>query len=272
MDPELRIARMDAAGIDFQVIGPNPLTYFHFIPAPEAIAFCRRHNDALAAVVRRHPQRLAGLAALPMQDPGAAREELQRTVEVLGLWGAQIGTDMPRPLDAPEHDLVYAACVDLNVPLFIHPGVAGLDGPPGDPALKRFDLAIVAGFAAQEGLAVASLIFGGVLERHPGIDICVSHGGGTMPLLAGRLEIAGSTRPWAPNWTKDPGAFRAALKRLWYDAHLPDPESRGLLERTVGRDRLVYGTNFAGWDQPAKAEANPLAPLLADNARRLLRK
>jgi aminocarboxymuconate-semialdehyde decarboxylase len=72
MRVDLRLARMKEAGIDFQVLSPNPLTYFHFIPAKEARLFCRTHNQAMASAIAPHPEHLAGLAALPLQDPQAA--------------------------------------------------------------------------------------------------------------------------------------------------------------------------------------------------------
>jgi aminocarboxymuconate-semialdehyde decarboxylase len=271
-DPELRLQRMDAAGIDFQVLSPSPLTYFHHIDAPSAITYCRRHNDALAELVRRHPHRLGGLAALPMQDPAAAREELERAVRELGLWGAAIGTEFAEPLHGEALDPLYDAFVKLDVPLFLHPAPTGIDGPPGDPNLKRFDLDVVIGFAAQETIAVATLIFGGVLERHPKLDVWVSHGGGAAALLAGRLALAGMKRPWATEAMKKDGAFEAMLNRLWLDTHLNDDRALDLLVRVVGTERLVYGTNFAGWDQPDDGQHGPLSPALADNARRLLRK
>src|SRR6478735_3392047 len=71
MDPELRLKRMDEAGIDYQVLSPNPLTYFHFVPAADALRYCRAHNDALAKVVAPRARRLGALAALPMQDVAA---------------------------------------------------------------------------------------------------------------------------------------------------------------------------------------------------------
>ena len=271
MDVDLRIQRMDEAGIDFQVLSPNPLTYFHFIDAKEAVAFCAKHNDALAALVKRYPDRLAGFCALPIQEPSAAVEELHRSVKELGLWGPYIGADSPRRVESTDFDPLYAACVQLDVPLFIHPSVAGLDGPPGDPNLKGFDLDLAVGFAASETLAVARIIFGGVLERHPKLDICISHGGGAVAYLAGRLGQAGMMRPWAPAWTKKDGAFEEILKRFWYDAHVHDPRALKMLTDIVGKDRLVFGTNFAGWDQPPHIEPSPQAKEMADNARRLLR-
>lgn len=271
MDVDLRLARMTEAGIDWQLLSPNPLTYFHYIPAPEAIAFCRRHNDALARTVVRAPDRLGGAAALPMQDIPAAIAELRRAVNELGMLAAYIGPDFPHGLDDPEMDAFYAAVVDLNVPLFLHPAPAGIDGPPGSPALKRYELDIMAGFTAQETVAVATLIFGGVLHRHPGLDICISHGGGAVALAWGRLEHAARKRPWAGPHLKGEHAFAEQAGRLWYDIHMHDTRAVDLLAERVGTSRFVYGTNFAGWDAPERFEAPTCDAPLADNARRLLR-
>jgi aminocarboxymuconate-semialdehyde decarboxylase len=274
MDPQLRIERMTERGIDFQVVSPNPLTYMHFIPAADAIRFCRIHNDALAAIVARHPDRLAGLAALPLQAPQAAADELRRAVTELGLAGASFGTDAPLTLDDASMDVLYAQAVQLDVPLFVHPGPAGIDGPPGDPALRRFELDIIAGFAAQETLAVATLIYGGVLDRHPGLDVCFSHGGGATALLMGRMAKGARKRPWSPPALRGEGAFEARLRRLWFDTHVDHPQVLDLLAAAVGHDHLVYGTNFAGWDAPDLQASDghaTVAPALADNARRLLR-
>jgi aminocarboxymuconate-semialdehyde decarboxylase len=271
MDVELRIAAMDRAGIDFQVLSPNPLTYFHFVDAASAVAFCRRHNDALAALVGRHPQRLAGLAALPMQSPAAAAAELTRAVEELGLWGACIGTEFGIRLDAPDLDPFYRRCVELDVPLFFHPAPPGIDGPQAFPAVDRYDLDLLIGFAAQETIAIGTLIYGGVLDRHPELDICVSHGGGAIAFLCGRFAEAARKRPWASAALRAAGAFEQRLKRLWFDNHVHSDASLALLESVVGRERLLLGTNFAGWDQPASGQRIEAPAWLADNARRLLR-
>jgi aminocarboxymuconate-semialdehyde decarboxylase len=271
-DPDLRVQEMDRAGIDFQILSPSPLTYFHFIDASEAVAYCRTWNDALAALLRRYPDRLGGLATLPMQDPGAARDELRRAVRELGLWGASTGTDFGRPLHDAALDTLYEEFVALDVPLFLHPAPAGIDGPPGDPNLKHFDLDVVVGFAAQETIAVAGLIFGGVLQRHPRLDVCVSDGGGAVPFLVGRMAQAGRKRPWAPDWLKRDGALEQALGRLWFDTNVGDPRSVELLNRVVDPVHLVYGTNFAGWDQQDDIKRGAVPPALAGNARRLLRR
>jgi aminocarboxymuconate-semialdehyde decarboxylase len=275
MDVDRRLARMDERGIDFQVVSPNPLTYFHFIPADDAERFCRVHNDAMARAIAPYPHRLAGLAALPLQEPVRAAEELQRAVAELGMRGAAFGTDTVMPLDDPRMDVLWAKAVELDVPLYIHPGSAGIDGPAGDPALRRFDLDIIAGFAAQETLAVATLIYGGVLDRHPRLDLCISHGGGATALLMGRMARAARKRPWSPAALRADGAFEERLARLWFDTHVEHPQVLELLSRAVGPDHLVYGTNFSGWDEPDAGHDGVLPdsayPRLADNARRLLR-
>jgi aminocarboxymuconate-semialdehyde decarboxylase len=271
MDVKLRLDAMDAVGIGLQVLSPNPLTYLHHVDAKTAMAFCRTHNDALAALVARHPGRLAGFAQLPMQDAEAAGDELERALGELGLLGGYVGTEFGLDLDAPELDAFYTRVVSLDAPLFLHPAPAGIDGPPGDPRLRRFDLDLVAGFAADETLAVATLLFGGVLERHPDLDLCISHGGGAAPYLVGRMAAAARKRPWAPEALRPDGAFEAALRRLWFDAHVHDPRALRLLREVVGEERLVMGTNFAGWDQGEPGGDGPLAERMDGNARRLLR-
>lgn len=271
MDVDVRIAAMDHSGIDWQLLSPNPLTYFSHIPAPEAVAFCRRHNDVLATTVARHPDRLGGAAALPMQDIAAAIAELRRSVTELGMVAAYCGTDLANGLDDPAMDPFYETVIDLDVPLFLHPAPDGIDGAPASPAMRKYELDILVGFAMQETVATASLVFGGVLHRHPALDVCISHGGGAVALVWGRLAHATHKRGWVPNHLKRADAFEEQMRRIWFDVHMHDDEAVALLARRVGTERMVYGTNFAGWDAPERFAPPTLDMPLADNARRLLR-
>jgi aminocarboxymuconate-semialdehyde decarboxylase len=274
MDVAVRLAAMDTAGIDVQMLSPNPITYFGQLDADPAARYARSHNAALADLVHAHPGRLLGAAQLPMQDIGAAIEELERSVRELGLSAPYIDTDPGRTLDDPAMDDFYAAVVDLDVPLFVHPSPLGSAGPADDPRLRRFDLDLLFGFAYDETLAVAALVFGGVLERHPRLDVCVSHGGGAAAYVAGRFARAAAVpRPWVPDFLQENGVEHY-LRRLWLDTHVHSRESLDLLTRVAGTDRLVFGTNFAGWDAGgahAVAEVEHLAPVLSANATRLLR-
>ena len=270
LEVELRLAAMDKAGIDLQMLSPNPLTYFHDAPSALAIEFCQSHNDALARTVAKHPDRLLASAALPMQDPKAAVAELRRSVHELGFVAAYVGTAIgDLSLDDEAFDELYATLVELDVPLFVHPAPPSML-PGGDKRLARFDLDLLLGFAYEEALAVSSLVLGGVLDRHPELDICISHGGGALPFLLGRFERASRVRPWASEELKAEG-FSAALKRLWFDCHVHGATAQRLLVEAVGADRLVFGTNFAGWDQGGSLSLDDLAPSLAGNARQLLR-
>lgn len=273
MDLDLRLAAMDERGIALAVLSPNPLTFFSHIDADRAVDFCRRHNDEMAAMVARSPGRLAGFAQLPMQDPIRAAVELRRSVEDLGLAAPYVGTDLGRPLDDSAFDEVWSTCVDLDVPVFLHPAPDGIDRPRRDERLARFDGDLWIGFCYEETLAVATLVLGGVLDRHRGLDICVSHGGGATSWLAERMEHAARSRPWGVDALAEEGAVAERLARLWWDAHVGGPTALRALTAAFGTGRLVAGTNLAGWDETADPSFGDrgLAATLDVNARRLLR-
>jgi aminocarboxymuconate-semialdehyde decarboxylase len=268
MDVDARLRANDHLGIDLQLLSPNPITYFHHVDADVAAGFCRWHNDELASVVAGHADRFVGAAQLPMQDPGRAAAELRRAVGDLGLVAAYIGTDFGIDFDDTRLDPVWATAVELDVPVFVHPAPAGIDGPLRDERIRRFDLDLSIGFMYEETLTVACLVYGGVLDRHPDLDVCFSHGGGASAFMLGRLAHQGRCRPWARDAPID---FLAGLRRLWFDNHLHDAAALALLEGHVGRDRLVVGTNLAGWDAPHDPEEIPYVAAYDDNARRLLR-
>ncbi|MCB9371465.1 MAG: amidohydrolase family protein [Microthrixaceae bacterium] len=273
MDLDARLAAMDAAGIGLQVLSPNPLTLFARAEPDWADAFCRRHNDELAALVARAPDRLRGFAQVPMQDPVRAVAELRRAVTELGLVAPYLATDLGRPLDDPAFDPFWSCCVDLDVPVLFHPVPDGVDGPRRDERLARFDADLWLGFLHEESLAVATLVLGGVLDRFPTLDVCMSHGGGATSWLAERMEHAARTRPWSPPELAAEGAVRDRLRHLWWDAHVGGPLALAALVAAFGADRIVAGTNLAGWDEdtdPAHGDAVRAATLDA-NARRLLR-
>lgn len=273
MDLDARLAAMDDAGIELQVVSPNPLTLLAHVDATTAVEFSRRHNDELAALVARAPDRLLGFAQLPMQAPELAVEELRRAVSDLGLVAPYLATDLGRPLDHPAFDPVWAACVELDVPVFFHPVPDGVAGWRRDERLARFDADLWLGFLYEETLAVATLVLGGVLDRFPALDVCMSHGGGATSWLAERIEHAARTRPWAPPHLAAEGAVAERLGRIWWDAHVGGPAALAALRAAFGTERLVGGTNLAGWDacaDPAHGDGE-LAEVLVANARRLLR-
>ena len=270
MDVNLRLEIMKKMGIDFQVLSPNPLTYFYFIDTEDAVNYCKLHNEVMAETIDIS-SKLGGFATLPMQDPHMAAKELERSVKELGLLGGYIGTNFPLGFDDAEMDQLYQACVDLDVPLFIHPAPQGIEGPLKDDRLNKFSLDLTVGFANEESIAIGSIIFGGVLHKFPKLDICISHGGGNIAFLCGRMAHAARSRHTSPEWIREEGEFERQINLLWFDNHVHQDISLKLLEKIVGKDRQVLGTNFSGWDQPDYATLSKAPSYLVKNAKKLLR-
>ena len=271
MQAKLRLESMDEAGIDLQALSPNPLTYLHWINQEDAKNYCRTHNEAMANLVSSYKDRFLGFCSLPMQDIDAAIAELEYYVKDLGLIGGYIGTDFGTDFDDPAMDSLYSACCDLDVPLFIHPAPSGLDGPLRDSRMRKYDLDLVIEFSYEELVATSMIIFGGVTERFPDLDICISHGGGSTMLHRSKLRLLAERRPSSPDWIKEPGAFDKALDHLWFDCHVSGKAEFEFALSQIGTGRLVFGTNFGGWDSGSAHYPVQFAEELNANAKRLLR-
>ena len=243
MDAQKRIEAMDALGVDLQLLSPNPLSFFGHINAEDALEFARASNDAMVRHIDPFKDRLLGAASVPLQDPELACEEVERAVTDLGLIAAYVGTDYGFSLDDPKLDVFYQTVVNLDIPLLIHPATNNGIRGTADERLSRFGLDLILGYAYEETIAVASLVLGGVMQRHPKLDVCVSHGGGAIAFLKQRFESMATFLGAESTFAED-------LKLLWFDSHLEEGPAHDLVVSTVGSDRMVFGTNFGGWDTP----------------------
>ena len=243
MDAQKRIEAMDALGVDLQLLSPNPLSFFGHINAEDALEFARASNDAMVRHIDPFKDRLLGAAAVPLQDPELACEEVERAVTDLGLIAAYVGTDYGFSLDDPKLDVFYETVVNLDIPLLIHPATNNGIRGAADERLSRFGLDLILGYAYEETIAVASLVLGGVMQRHPKLDVCISHGGGAIAFLKQRFESMATFLGAESTFAED-------LKLLWFDSHLEEGPAHDLVVSTVGSDRMVFGTNFGGWDTP----------------------
>ena len=201
----VRIEHMDREGIDHQVIyGSMPLAFNSLIDAELAVALCRAYNDYIHDDTRPHAHRLHPVAVLPLQDPSAAVEEMRRCVTGLGMHGVTIAPHLPAPHpDAPEHfptirvpkplshpdfHRLYAECERLDVAIGIHgaPGVQ-LAGGIADQ-LDTFTLVHVFANRSMQQMALARLIFDGVLEAFPRLRFgFLEAGAGWLPDLMHNL-------------------------------------------------------------------------------------
>jgi aminocarboxymuconate-semialdehyde decarboxylase len=237
-DMERRFADMDAAGVDVQVLSATPQTYLYDQEPSLAAACATIQNDQIAKLTAAHPDRFLGIATLPMQAPELAAAELCRAVRTLHLRGAMIGSNvMGRNLDHPELEPIWTAASELDVLLLIHPVNVG-----AAERLRSYYLNNLIGNPLDTTIAAACLVFGGVLERHPKLKVCLVHGGGFVPYQAGR---------WAHGWQVR-GEPKVNLKqspepwidRFYYDTILHSTKNLEFLIGSAGPKRVLLGSDY----------------------------
>lgn len=191
---ERRIAYMDKAGIELAILSLNAPAIQAILDTDEAIATAKKANDTLAAAVERHPGRYLALAALPMQDPKVAGEELKRCVNELGFKGCMVNgfTQRGEPdsalyLDEPEFRDFWQVVSDLDVPFYLHPRMQLAANAPfydGHPWLKSAPW----GFAVETSVHALRLCGSGLFDDFPNLRICVGHLGEGIPFGLWRID------------------------------------------------------------------------------------
>ncbi|MCB5174220.1 amidohydrolase family protein [Microvirga lenta] len=237
-DLELRLRDMDQAEVDMQVLSVCPQTFLYDRDPALTAALSSIQNDEIAKIVRQHPDRFLGIATLPMQDPERAVTELRRAMTQLGLSGAQIGSHVEgRNLDDPALEPLWAAAEELGAFILVHPQKTAA----GD-RLKSYYLKNLIGNPLDTTIAAASLVFGGVLERHPNLKFCFAHGGGFMPYQTGRMNHGYDVRAEGKVNLKEPP--EVSIRRLYFDCILHfEPALRYLVD-TFGADHVLLGSDY----------------------------
>lgn len=190
---EPRIADLDAAGIDLQVISLQAPAV-QLLDAATAVPLARETNDVLADAVRRRPDRLAGLATVPTSDPEAAAAELERCVRDLGFKGAFVGgLCQGRFLDEQFFWPFLERAEALGVPIYLHPAP-----PPAQIAecyyggLAPRVSAVLStsgwGWHIETGLHALRLIVAGVFDRFPRLQVVIGHMGEAIPFMQWRID------------------------------------------------------------------------------------
>jgi len=272
IDVKARIADMDQQGVAMQVVSlTSPMLYW----GDEELSSKLAHawNDAASAAHQAHPTRLFAFLTLPMLYPDHALDELNRASKLPGMRGVYMGTNIAnRDLDDPLFEPVLARIEALDLPIFLHPVEA-----IGGDRLKPFFLANLLGNPIDTAIAASHLIFGGVLDRHPKLQIGLPHGGGVLPILIGRIDQGWRTRPDLKHLPQAPSTY---LQRFTYDTITHSKQVMEFVIKEVGVERVLLGSDYCfamGLERPVQfLEQVDLSSvqrqmILSGNATRLLK-
>lgn len=276
---ELRLAEMDAAGIDVQVLSHGAPSVQRLDPET-AVWMARGANDRLAEAIKAHPDRFAGLAALPTPDPEAAAAELDRAVTTLGFRGAMVhGLTNGVFLDDRRFWPIFERAQALDVPIYIHPAVpapAVVEAYYRD-YLQEFPSLLTAawGFTVETATQAIRLVLSGAFEAYPNLKLVLGHMGEGLPFLLWRLDHALS-RPG-----NRPISFREQFSQhVWIttSGNFSTPALLcSMLE--LGADRIMFSVDWpfvqnppgTAWLESLQISGEDKAKIAGENARRLLK-
>lgn len=274
----LRLADMDAAGIDLQVVSHAP-PGGQRLNADTAVEACREVNNTLAALVRAHPDRFAGFATLPQAHPEEAADELQRCVEELGFVGAMMfGVTDGKFLDEKFFWPIYARAEKLKVPVYLHPSMPHpqvRDIYYGTYAQTHPALIGAAwGFGIETGTLGIRMVLSGVFEAHPGLQVILGHLGEGITFQLARIDEALSRPGNAPS--NFASTFRSNF-HITTSGFFSDSALRCCIEE-MGTDRILFAVDWpfvsnaegTDWLRAFPTDPATLAKLFAGNAERLL--
>lgn len=235
-DVQLRFAEMDKARVDVQVVAPMPF-YYPWADPGIATRLVTDTNAGVADLVADHPDRLVGLGTVALQHPRLAAEQLRSAVQDTGLRGVQIGTTAgEQELDHPSLAEFWACAEETGAVVLIHPWGCTLG-----ERLADYYLANTVGNPVETTVALSRIIYSGLLDRHPDLNIVSVHGGGYLPTYLGRSDHAWHVRPDAHTCAEPPSHY---LRKLWIDSLVYTPEGLRALVQAAGADRILLGTDY----------------------------
>ncbi|MBI3041925.1 MAG: amidohydrolase [Betaproteobacteria bacterium] len=236
-DPAAKVAWMNRVGMDVAVISPAPPIYFYWLKPEAGIEIVRLANDGIARMVAKYPDRLRGMAHLPMQDPDAAIAELERVVKEYRFKAVELATSIEgTPLADLKFRKVLKAIEQLGLFIFTHPYQCLAQGWMDSYYLRNF-----IGFPLDTTMMIAHLMFSGALDDLKKLRILCAHGGGFMPYQIGRFAHGHDVRPEPKvNGASSP---RKLFKRFYFDCLTHEPRSTRHLITMAGADHIVIGTD-----------------------------
>jgi 5-carboxyvanillate decarboxylase len=239
---EQRIAAMDAAGIDMQILALTAPGVQVFKP-DEANALAISSNDEVAAAVRKYPTRFRALAAVAPQDPKAAAKEIERAKQKLGLNGVIINSHtMGEYLDDEKFWDIFEAAESLDMPIYVHPQTPSpaMIKPYLDRGLER----AIMGFAHEVSVHILGIITSGAFDRFPKLKMVIGHGGEGLPFMLYRIDyMYQNARFKRPKTKLLPSDY---MKRNMYitSSGLAYAPSITFVQRELGVDRVLYAMDY----------------------------
>ncbi|WP_432940583.1 amidohydrolase family protein [Kribbella sp. CA-253562] len=237
-DPAVRRTDMDADGIDLQVVSPTPVFFGYDRPADQAVKLARIFND-LTLETLAGQERFVPFCQVPLQDPDAACEELDRCLDA-GHVGVEIGNHVgDRDLDDDGIVAFLTHCAEVGAPVLVHPW-----DMPGGPRLDRWMARWLTGMPAETHLSLLAMILGGAFDRlPPELRICFAHGGGSFAFWLGRLDNAWHRRGDVVRG-RSMHAPSHYLDRFFADTVVFGEAPLRLLVDTLGEDRVMVGSDY----------------------------
>ncbi|MFC6704271.1 amidohydrolase family protein [Flexivirga alba] len=235
---EVRLADMDADGVEAQIVSPTPVFFSYDQPAGQAEKVARIMNDLALEICAPGGERLVPFCQVPLQDPDAACRELERCMAA-GHAGVEIGNHVgERDLDDEGIVTFLQHAASLGAPVFVHPW-----DMPNSPRLDRWMARWLTGMPAETHLSIIAMILGGVFDRVPeSLRICFAHGGGSFAFWLGRLENAWHERSdLIATSEKPPSAY---VKRFSVDSVVFEPTALRTLVDTLGPTQVMIGSDY----------------------------
>src|SRR5262245_32844829 len=231
------LAAQAARGVDAVVLSPFVPVLYPDVEADECLRRCRITNAGLARMVREHPGRIAAVGAVPMQDPDLAAAELRGLMAEGVLSGVEITASVRGVyLGDDRFEPFWQAAEETGALVFVHPTTSAFD----EPVFRDYYLWNAVGNPMEITVTAAHLILSGTLERHPGLRIVLSHGGGAALALRGRLRHAHRAVAAAGGGLTE--GVEASLRRLHFDTVVHDQSVLETLVGYAGADRVLLGS------------------------------
>jgi aminocarboxymuconate-semialdehyde decarboxylase len=238
-EPKDRLIDMHHTDVQIQVLSTIPVLFNYWAKPTDALETSRFLNDHIASCVAQYPTHFIGLGTVPLQDVDLAIKEMYRIVNELKMPGIQIGSNInQRNLsDACFHPF-WEAAEALGCSIFIHPWEM-----MGENETTKYWLPWLVGMPAESSRAICSVIFGGILEKFPKLNIAFAHGGGSFPATLGRIEHGWKVRPdlCAIDNEKNP---RDYVGKFWVDSLVHEATSFELLLKVIGEDKICCGSDY----------------------------